>query len=222
MSFPKYPKIETLFDRDMETHKVIEGRLRRPEFGLINQWHVTEKIDGTNVRVYWRPAGPELRFGGRTDNAQMPTFLLEHLQDTFTVKKMGAAFESLGEASVVLFGEGYGGKIQKGGNYRPNASFRLFDVLVLPPDGRGGIWLFQEAVLEVALKLGINIAPTIEEVSSTADIVELVRKGMPSIVAVMEASNLDFRAEGIVARSPHGILDRMGRRIMWKLKTKDF
>lgn len=51
----EYPKIETLFDRDEVTHKVIVGKWRLPEFEYLqnNNWSFTEKIDGTNVRVMW-------------------------------------------------------------------------------------------------------------------------------------------------------------------------
>ncbi len=72
----EYHKIETLFVRDMEgTKKLIEGEYRHPlvEYLKDNIWIFTEKVDGTNVRVHWD--GHTVVFGGRTDNAQMPTVL---------------------------------------------------------------------------------------------------------------------------------------------------
>ena len=71
----EYPKIETLFNRD-EKFKVVEGDYRLPEFENIKQWDVTEKIDGTNVRVRLFPKlskgiwqeSYEPKFFGRTDN----------------------------------------------------------------------------------------------------------------------------------------------------------
>jgi len=98
-SHPEYPKIETLFKRGPD-HKVLEGQLRCPEFALVNDWRVTEKVDGTNIRVSLEPDpafgetdklssfGWKVRFYGRTSRAQIPTFLLEYLQDTFTLEKM--------------------------------------------------------------------------------------------------------------------------------------
>jgi len=92
-----YPKIETLFRRGPD-HKVLEDQLRCPEFALVNRWVVTEKVDGTNIRVSLEPVRdtvlPErildwkVRFYGRTSRAQIPTFLLSYLQDTFTLEKM--------------------------------------------------------------------------------------------------------------------------------------
>jgi len=48
-----YPKIETLFKRD-ETFRVTD-KLRLPEFALVREWLVTEKVDGTNIRVVYLP-----------------------------------------------------------------------------------------------------------------------------------------------------------------------
>ena len=107
MSVPEYPKIDTLFERDPKTFKVDVTRIRRPEFEIPQRWLVTEKVDGTNVRVslevqcvpahqgaytvcdhYKDPNNYAVHFYGRTAAAQMPTFLLDHLQRTFTLEKM--------------------------------------------------------------------------------------------------------------------------------------
>lgn len=119
----EYPKIETLYDRD-EKFKVIPGVLRRPEFALPRRWVVTEKIDGTNIRVGMTADGA-VSFAGRTDKAQIPVHLLAYLVATFTRDRMAAAFTP--ETEVVLFGESYGAKIQNGGDYRPDVGFALFD-----------------------------------------------------------------------------------------------
>ena len=230
MTFPKYGKIETLYVRDEETFKVMEGFYRRPEFAHIRTWHLTEKIDGTNVRVHWRPNAEggiggggghsAVSFGGRTDNAQMPLFLLDHLVETFTSAGFEYAFPE-GDAQVTLYGEGYGGKIQKGGNYRKDASFRLFDVLVHGCGNHRAIWLKPEDVLDVANKFGIATAPVVGFLE-TAEAVKLVRNGFYSKVTVLDGGVRDWMAEGVVARAPCGLLNRLGGRVMWKLKTKDF
>lgn len=128
----EYPKIETLLDRDPVTFKVIEGKWRLPEFGYLAacDWEFTEKVDGTNVRVGWD--GQALRFGGKTDNAQMPTTLLTRLSEMFTPERLAATFGAATDTDVTLYGEGYGAKIQKGGgNYLSNGvDFVLFDVRV--------------------------------------------------------------------------------------------
>jgi ATP-dependent RNA circularization protein (DNA/RNA ligase family) len=213
----EYPKIETLFERD-ERFVVDPTRLKKPVLGTINLWDVTEKIDGTNVRVMMDTSG-KVTFGGRTDNAQMPTGLLQQLMETFTTEKMIFAFSQPNQPQVcaILFGEGYGAGIQKGGCYRPDKSFRLFDVLV---DEKW--WLDWLDVCDVADKLGIKTVPYLGQ-WTLAEIVERVKPGIRSVVAEQEAPMVnEVKAEGIVARPIQALFDKRGERIIIKLKTKDF
>src|SRR3989344_3990265 len=85
----KYPKIDTLYDRDGKY--VIVGKLRRQEFGNIKRWSITEKIHGTNTRVTLFDNG-EVVYGGKTDDAIILPELIEYLKKTFTPEKMKAAF----------------------------------------------------------------------------------------------------------------------------------
>lgn len=90
---------------------------------------MTEKIDGTNVRIFYERSihrnrlydgernrlydGERVTFYGRTADAQMPTFLLTLLRTLFTPEKLAEVFPET--KGVWLFGEGYGARIQKGG-----------------------------------------------------------------------------------------------------------
>lgn len=107
----EYPKIETLLNRDPKTFKVIEGQWRLPEFAYLAdaEWLFTEKIDGTNVRIQWEEG--VLRFGGRTDNAQMPTVLLAELQD-FSILNFCRIHSGLLPTSVCLV-KGTGQKFKR-------------------------------------------------------------------------------------------------------------
>jgi ATP-dependent RNA circularization protein (DNA/RNA ligase family) len=205
----KYPKINTIWKRDPENKfKIMPGEYSCGEFRAISQWLITEKIDGTNIRIFINDG--IIRFGGRTDRAQIPTFLFDYLQDTFTMERAGLAFDEPSE--IILFGEGYGPKIQKGGGrYRDDPSFILFDVNI------GGIWLDRVSVADIASKMGIDAVPNLK-VMSTRNAVEYVEKGYPSAIA----KDSTFIAEGIVARSRPLMLFRNGKPIMWKLKAKDF
>lgn len=211
----EYTKIDTLFERD-ENFVVDPTRLRHPVFATISEWDVTEKIDGTNIRVLMDGEGT-VTFGGRTDRAQMPADLFQYLLATFTPAKMIAAFKREGEPlpSVVLYGEGYGAGIQKGGAYRKDKAFRLFDVLV-----SGKWWLDQANVSDVANKLGILTAPYLGRWTLT-EIVSRVREGVVSEVAKEEGRTIIY-AEGVVARPIETLFDKRGRRVILKLKTKDF
>lgn len=218
----EYPKIETLFNRDPKTFKVIPRELRMPEFSVPSLWHITEKIDGTNVRVFIRldRGGCEVGFGGRTDNAQMPTFLYEYLGRTFEASTCAAAFEEAWggkdeSLEATLYGEGYGPKIQKGGMYRDEGpSFRLFDVRV------GPWWLDWPNVEDVAAKLGVKTVPVLNYGSSLTEAQAYV--DAPSVVQHDEFTGDSVnRQEGIVARTDPLLFDRRGHRLMWKLKNRD-
>lgn len=203
-----YHKIDSVFLRDPENnHKTfLEGQWARPEFGFLadSDWVWTEKVDGTNIRVHWD--GEHVRFGGRTDNAQIPAFLIEHLQDKFTPEIMASSFD--GEAT--LYGEGYGARIQKGGgNYREDPGFILFDVYC-------GMWLQRDSVEDIATKLDIPVVPIVGR-GALADAIKFAREGFSS-----QCSHVSRLAEGLVMRPRVELLDRQGRRIITKVKTKDF
>lgn len=214
----EYPKIETLYDRDEKNHKVIVTKTRLPEFENIKHWRVTEKIDGTNIRIILS-SGSSLQFRGRTDNAQMPALLMAYLEATLTLEKMQSAFPQVVNSPVILFGEGYGEKIQNGGNYRKGVCFRLFDVIV------DKWWLEPANVEDIAGKLGIQTAPVLSPIDALpicpADLAGILGHDGKSPTAIAEGG-AGCRAEGIVARTSPLLLTRRGDRLMWKLKFRDF
>lgn len=204
----KYPKLNTLWKRDEQNNFIIiEGEYSCPEFASVDKWHITEKIDGTNIRVIWD--GKEVSFGGRTDKATIPDYLLDYLKKTFTNEILSHTFPD--KSHIILFGEGYGPKIQAiGHKYRADNSFILFDVWI------GGWWLVPDKVKEVASTLKIDYVPELG-IMSKQEVVELVRKGFKSRISVGE-----LLAEGIIARSHPLMLFRSGEPLMWKLKHNDY
>jgi len=204
----EYHKIETLFERDKSTFVVDPTKLKSPVLATIREWDVTEKIDGTNIRVILSESG-EVSFGGRSNNAQMPGDLFQYLFKTFQQDKLKSSLWLDAPTDVVLFGEGYGGNIQKGSAYRIDKSFILFDVLV-----GGKWWLDREAVNDVAQKLGIDTVPYLGRMTLD-EIVELVRTPFLSKLGTA-------LAEGIVARPIETLFDKRMQRVIIKLKTKDF
>lgn len=219
----EYPKINSLwkrqgyyFDphtkssiRDKNTHDLIVGDYSMPEFKNIREWHVEEKIDGTNIRIFFQKGA--IRFGGRTKDAQIPCHLFDYLQGHFTIEKLKHAFPADNdEPYVILFGEGYGPKINSGGNYRDDVGFILFDVFC------GGWWLKREAVRDIAISLGILNAPPIG-VMEEFDIVTYVKRHPQSLCSVRPQI-----MEGVVCRPEPLMLFRDEKPIMFKLKCKDF
>ena len=94
----KYPKINTLWKRDEKNKfNIIVGEYSCPEFDNIDKWHITEKIDGSNIRVIFnRQREDSPTFLGRTDNAQIPIFLLDCLKKIFTREKLLKQFPETG------------------------------------------------------------------------------------------------------------------------------
>lgn len=128
-----YNKIDAIYERDTTgSKKLIEGKFRNPavEFLADVEWEFTEKIDGTNIRIHWD--GHKINFGSRTERAQIPSHLLSKLSEIFLNNETEELFEQkFGEKEVILFGEGYGAKIQAVGKYyRSDVGFILFDVMI--------------------------------------------------------------------------------------------
>ena len=212
----EYPKIETLFRRSEEGQRNVTKEIRCPEFLIPRTWMVTEKIDGTNIRLCLDGENGTLDIRGRTDAAQLPPHLLNMLREKYTYEKVAAAFEP--GVTAIIFGEGYGAKIQKGGgDYNPNPAFRIFDVAVLA----GKVWWLEwDAIKSVACKIDTETVPLLATIADIDFTVDEVRIGINSVVAAIEGT-ARF-AEGIVARTTPLLLFRNGDRLMWKLKTKDF
>ena len=212
----QYHKIQTVYKRDEKTKQIIEGEYSMPEFEYLkdNQWVFTEKVDGTNIRIMWN--GTAVTFGGKTDDAQMPVFLLYKLQELFEGTAKRLLFKNTfndpeGEPPQVCFyGEGYGAKIQKGGGkYNPSGvDFVLFDVKISD-------WWLQRGVVEgIAAKFGIKTVPILGE-GKLQDAIEMTRKGFNSRWG-------EFTAEGIVAKPKVELKTRRGDRIITKIKFRDF
>ena len=207
----EYHKIETLFERDEKTKKLIVGKFRNAtvEFLKDNVWEFTEKVDGTNIRIFWN--GHSVEFGGRTDKAQIPAHLVNRLNELFGGETNAQMFEQkFGETPVELFGEGYGIKIQNGGGYRDDVDFILFDVLI------GENYQPRESVEDIASYFGIDVVPIILE-GTLQDGIDWVLNNRKSFVAKNGAD-----IEGLVARPKVELRARNGARIIAKIKYVDF
>jgi hypothetical protein len=215
-----YPKIETLYVRDKDTFTVT-SELRLPEFGLVKHWHVTEKVDGTNVIVTYRPSAFDdhsVRFTGRNGSSELPGPLKAFMEKNVTLDALDRLFDADGR-EVTLFGEGYGPGIQKGGgNYRSDVSFRLFDVNV-GNEFCPGLWLNWDSVSDIAQKLGVDTVPVLSTVASLGEVTQLVHTFSRTAV---EDGGKGLTHEGVVARTDPYLLTRYGTRLMFKLKGSDY
>ena len=242
-----YQKINTIFMRDAKNVIMPYEPFVEPEFEYLRslKWRGEEKIDGTNMRIevtkcsIFSPGnenmvgvGFEVTIKGMTDNAQIPKNLLKHMEDKYPKEKVLTVL-GLKEFIPVeewetehnwleydqipniytIYGEGYGEGIQSGGWYiKGGNEFIVFDVKV------NDIYLKTDARDEIASKLGAPIVPlmgyfTLDEA------IDFVRKGFRSKVAQNPEAKM---AEGLVLRTDLGLRNRMGKRLIVKVKYEDF
>jgi hypothetical protein len=212
MEIIEYHKIAGPFKRATSgpnKNKLIAWSWAMPEFEVLADipWIFTEKIDGTNIRIIWDGHRVEVR--GRTDRANLAPDLLKNLMEMFPEELMEQAF---GGNPVILFGEGYGPGIQKGGgNYRSDKSFILFDVYI------GGWWLMRDSVEEIAGSLGIDVVPVMFTDTLTTTIKFMAERKISSYIAETPG----FEAEGWVGTPAVPLFNRKGERIIVKLKGCD-
>jgi len=206
----EYPKIQTIWKRDPDKKFcIIPGEYSMEEFESINCWSVTEKIHGTNIRVIYDPVNG-IEFRGKTDKADLYPPLVSHLQKAFPKERLDTVFNN---TPALLFGEGFGAKIEKGGgNYiSDGVSFALCDIYI------NGWWLKDDNVHDLAKTLEIPSVPRLG-ILTTEMAIDWVEKEIYSLIA----ENKKFVMEGIVAQSHPLMFNRKGERIIWKLKVEDY
>ena len=205
----EYTKIPNIYKREeYGNNKLLMGQYSTDEIGYLSDstWEWTEKVDGTNVRVIWD--GYRVSFAGRTDKAQMPPKLLERLTELFGGADKEELFEqNFGTNPVILFGEGFGEKIQKGGGLYGPVDFILFDVFY-------GIWLKRPDVEDIAQKFGIRVVPIVG-FGNLIQAADFIRSHPKSQLR-------DAEMEGIVCRPCVELADCRGNRIIVKVKCRDF
>lgn len=176
------------------------------------------KIDGTNIQIRFN--GQSVEIGGRTGKANIPLFLLEKLKEIFTVSNLRKTFPpecvedmEIPYIEVILYGEGYGAKIQKGGEryIKDGVNFILFDIKI------DRWWLKRGVVEQVASDLGIRVVPIVGYMT-LPEAEEYVRNGFTSQIA----EDPTYEAEGLVLKTDLGLLDRSGQRVLVKIKKRDF
>ena len=210
----EYHKIENIFARDTDgTKKLIVGEYRNPIVEMLKdvQWVATEKIDGTNVRIYWD--GHSVSFAGRTDKSQLHKDLNAYIESKFCTPEAEQLFEQMfGEKEVYLFGEGYGAGIQKcGGSYCADKALIMFDANV------NGHWLSKENVSEIAKAFSVKSVSVVKK-GTLDELVDFVRSKPKS----QHSADADLIMEGVVAQPSVEVRDQAGNRIVVKIKVCDF
>ena len=211
----EYQKIETVFERDTQTKKLLFGKFRNPTVKYLasNEWNVTEKIDGTNIRVLWD--GHKFSFGGRTDKAEVPKPLLEKLNSLFNYKQEQIFEQIFGEKEVIIFGEGIGEKIQCG-LYGKEYRFLVFDIMI------NGKYLRLSDTIHICNQLSLETVPVWNDTMSLTDLLTAIWTNDEIQRASSELGGESGNVEGFVVRPTETIYDNNLDRVIVKLKFRDF
>lgn len=213
----KYPKIPTIWTRNDE-FKVVPGQFRHLESAIIKEWLITEKIDGQNLRIMLFPDG-HVECRGRGDKTQFHKNAFAYFESMSFPEKMRGAFYQDDNGNwplVVVYGELYGPKIQKGGKYRSDITARIFDVWV------NKWWIEWDDVVETAKKLQVPTVPILGFYNNPPVCKAELLNIIPESVVAKEESGQSIEPEGIVARTVPMLFTRQGARVLWKSKIKDF
>jgi hypothetical protein len=234
----EFPKIYNLLVRNEEDKKhCLPGTRSNPAFEQVNSWLVLEKIDGTNIRLIldWGCCGPLYEARGRSDAATLPKNFSDEAVPHIGAVHMAMALLSIepeaepGSLAMIVYGEGYGPGIQKGGGaYAPHKSFRVFDVAtcrIIEEDGERRLghrlWRTWADVEVVASVLGVRTVPVLAQNETTAYIEATLPSWKLSTVAFEEGDIDGIEMEGVVARTDPYLFTYRGDRVMFKLKHKD-
>lgn len=150
-----------------------------------------------------------MSYYGRTDKAQIPSQLMNRLLELFGGNANEEMFEQkFGEMPVILIGEGYGAKIQNGGDYREDNDFILFDVLI------NDNYQSRSSVEDIAKYFNIDVVPII----FTGNL----QKGIDFVKTKPASTIGKAKMEGLVARPKVELRERDGNRVIVKIKVCDF
>lgn len=208
----KYPKTLNYWKRDSKGKLLSD--VAKEEFKQIKTWRITEKIDGTNVRILLIDG--KVIIGSRRyieldAKFNMHQGLLDKVKSIFTEEAMNKKFPNI---NVVIFGEGFGAKIQSGGRYRSEQDFILFDVVVY---GKRDYWLNRNNQEDIATHFGVEIVPEWNEQCTIEEIIDLVKNKVYSTVS----DDPKLIIEGVIARTDPLMFFQDGTPIKFKMKVKD-
>ena len=232
------PAFEWLKDCKFECSEKVDGTNVRFEVSSMPKYENDELV-GVSFSVEYK---------GKTDNAVLPKMLEEFMKTTYTpdvifnglgIKEFVPVSEffehnwlALDEKSkeaipdinrvpkmYTIYGEGYGAKIQACGSQYLKDSNKVigFDVKVTSNNG-DELYLLNKNRDEIMNKMGMPIVPTIGYFT-IQEAIDYVKRGFVSHVA---ENNKAFIAEGLVCKSPVGLKNRQGQRIIFKVKTCDW
>lgn len=172
---------------------------------IFKELYALEKINGTSANIKWKDGNITFNSGGASHNNFLTIF------DEIELKKK---FEELGHQDVKIYGEAYGGSVQKKSDvYGPDLKFIVFEIKI------NEIILNVPDAHDVANKLDLEfvdykiIPATLEAIDAERD--------RESIQAIRNGMGNGKKREGIVLRPLEELRDKNGDVVISKHKTDE-
>ena len=169
-----------------------------------DDWTFKRKLDGENIRIKWD--GNEVAWNGKTDKFVCNSEFTDYMNSTFLEEIFEEKFGR--EKTVLLFLERMGNKVQTNELKLDNVEAILYDVKI------GDTWLEEESIKEIANYFGIHTCyDFMPDPNHHGRLIEIIE----------ECSEGRFKDwEGVVAQPRVGLKDRRGKRLIVKIKNKDY
>jgi hypothetical protein len=182
----------------------IDNLYKNQDILMFRECYALEKVHGTSAHLRWKDGWLRFSPGG-----------VSH--DTFAAifdESLVTRVKALGYEDVAIYGEAYGGKVQRMGHaYGKELRFIAFDVKV------GDVWLSVPDMDQVATGLGLEVVPWRKV---TTDLAALDwERDRPSEVAERRGCGVHPR-EGVVLRPLIEVRKNNDHRIIAKHKGAEF
>ena len=185
----------------------IENLYKERRILLMKEVYAMEKIHGTSAHISYKSGRLDFFAGG---GAHKP--FLEHFDQEDLLKGFEAM--GVGDSSVIIYGENYGGKIQgMSATYGKHQKFVAFDVKI------GDCWLNVPKAEKVVNDLGLEFV-YYDKVETTLEILNYVRDAIS--IQGYRNNMPEMPREGIVIRPLEEMTLNNGKRLIAKHKSEKF
>jgi Rnl2 family RNA ligase len=222
MAFDRYNSIENLYKQDCiyDCGPVV----------------ITEKLHGTNIGL--QMCDGALTLHGR--NRDFVTFNSdEEWREGKTVENDGYGFTAWLRSRFTnlynqclylqnnwglfhLYGEFFGGGIQKGVDYGTERQFRTFDVARVNKQGERTEWATWRDARCIGLFLGLLPVPTLYTGEPNLDVFKSFYENNSAVAKELGVETFPNICEGIVIKPLQEALDKFGNRVIVKMKNEKF
>lgn len=220
--------------------------------GTSMSYHIYFNSDGAikSIEIHGKSENAKIPDGllAEMNKIFRPLVSYGHLTETFKqVKNLeDGTTVTTWPYKVVFYGEGYGAKIQSGGRYSPTEKFTVFDISVQGLEDGSEIYLLRDSVVDICDKLKLDLVysyghMTISEAEKiikdiaalvyTVGVNNITKDGLdkvgydPYFISRMFSNHSidkNLIIEGFVLKSPIGLMTRLGKPLVLKIKVKDY